>query len=113
MNRGPVWVYVLERRRAIEVWNALMGDPDPAIARTTSPNSLRALYGKSKIQNAVMGSPDIELAEIQIASLFVSSHLGSSLLMPCNLLQYCKFCMSSKVAYGTYRPMKKFSRRSN
>ena len=50
-----------------------MGDRDPEVARENAPNSLRALYGISKLQNAVMGSPDDELAEIQIASLFVSS----------------------------------------
>ncbi|KAI0250733.1 hypothetical protein BJV78DRAFT_1216474 [Lactifluus subvellereus] len=70
---GPVWVYVLERRRAIEVWNTIMGDADPQVAREESPKSLRALYGISRDQNAVMGSPDIETAEIQIASLFASS----------------------------------------
>ncbi|KAH8998505.1 hypothetical protein EDB92DRAFT_1177577 [Lactarius akahatsu] len=70
---GPVWVYVLERRRAIEVWNTVMGDADPQIAREQSPSSLRALYGITRDQNAVMGSPDVEIAEIQIASLFVSS----------------------------------------
>jgi len=70
---GPVWVYVLERRRAIEVWNTIMGDPDPQIAREQSPSSLRALYGITIDQNAIMGSPDTEIAEIQIASLFVSS----------------------------------------
>jgi hypothetical protein len=71
--RGPVWVYVLERRRAIEVWNTIMGDADPQIAREESPSSLRALYGITREQNAVIGSPDFEIAEIQIASLFVSS----------------------------------------
>ena len=71
--RGPVWVYVLERRRAIEVWNTIMGDPDPQIARELSPSSLRALYGITREQNAIIGSPDVEIAEIQIASLFVSS----------------------------------------
>jgi hypothetical protein len=70
---GPVWVYVLERRRAIEVWNTIMGDADPQIAREQSPSSLRALYGITRDQNAIMGSPDVEIAEIQIASLFVSS----------------------------------------
>jgi len=25
MFRGPVWVYILERKRAVEVWNSLMG----------------------------------------------------------------------------------------
>ncbi|KAM6494337.1 hypothetical protein JOM56_010698 [Amanita muscaria] len=70
---GPVWVYVLERRRAVEVWNTLMGPKDPQVAKEDMPNSLRALYGISAGQNGLMGSPDVELAEIQIASVFVSS----------------------------------------
>ncbi|KAK7056852.1 hypothetical protein VNI00_002569 [Paramarasmius palmivorus] len=72
-GEGPVWVYVLERRRSVEVWNALMGNKDPEVARQEAPNSLRALYGISPKQNALMGSPDVETAEIQIASLFASS----------------------------------------
>jgi len=71
--RGPVWVYVLERRRAVDVWNSLMGDADPNLARQLSPTSLRALYGISAAQNGLMGSPDPDSAEIQIASLFASS----------------------------------------
>ncbi|THH19193.1 hypothetical protein EW146_g1921 [Bondarzewia mesenterica] len=70
---GPVWVYVLERHRAVEVWNTIMGDPDPEVARISSSTSLRALYGISREQNATMGSPDVQTAEVQIASLFVSS----------------------------------------
>ncbi|KAF5315173.1 hypothetical protein D9619_007073 [Psilocybe cf. subviscida] len=73
LAEGPVWVYVLERRRAVEVWNTLMGDRDVEIAKSESPNSLRALYGTSYHQNGLMGSPDNQIAEIQIASLFVSS----------------------------------------
>ena len=59
-----------------------MGDADPETAKLNSPNSLRALYGLSVEQNAVMGSPDAELAEIQIASLFASSPLFSSADLP-------------------------------
>ncbi|TDL22245.1 hypothetical protein BD410DRAFT_788978 [Rickenella mellea] len=70
---GPVWVYVLERRRAVEVWLALMGNADPEQARIDSPNSLRALYGTSLSQNAVVGSPDGPTAEDQISCLFASS----------------------------------------
>lgn len=66
-------VYVLERRRAVEVWRTLMGDADPDIAREETSSSLRALYGISKEKNAVMGSPDVETAEIQIQSIFASS----------------------------------------
>ncbi|KJA21178.1 hypothetical protein HYPSUDRAFT_165972 [Hypholoma sublateritium FD-334 SS-4] len=73
LAEGPVWVYVLERRRAVEVWNALMGERDAKIARQDSPNSLRALYGLSYQQNGLMGAPDMQTAEVQIASLFASS----------------------------------------
>ena len=66
-------MYVLERRRAVEVWNTLMGDPDPEVAREETTNSLRALYGIDRHHNAVMGSPNTEFAEIQIESIFVSS----------------------------------------
>lgn len=66
-------MYVLERRRAVEVLNTLMGDRDPSVARQEAPNSLRALYGSSLEQNVLMGSPDLQTAEIQIASLFASS----------------------------------------
>ncbi|OJT15252.1 Thioredoxin domain-containing protein 3 -like protein [Trametes pubescens] len=70
---GPVWVYVLERRRAVEVWHSLMGDPDPEVARKDTPNSIRALYGLSAAQNAVMGSTDAQIAEMQIQAIFASS----------------------------------------
>ncbi|KAF8231725.1 hypothetical protein L208DRAFT_43950 [Tricholoma matsutake] len=73
LAEGPVWVYVLERRRAVEVWNTLMGDRDPEVAREDAPTSLRALYGISLHQNGLMGSFDTHIAEIQIASLFASS----------------------------------------
>ncbi|KAJ7780691.1 hypothetical protein DFH07DRAFT_793115 [Mycena maculata] len=73
LGEGPVWVYVLERRRAVEVWITLMGDRDPEVARQEAPNSLRALYGTVLDRNALMGSPDSQTAEIQIASLFASS----------------------------------------
>ena len=71
--RGPVRVYVLERRRAIEVWHTLMGHPDPAVTRTETPHALRALYGTSLRQNAVMGSSDSPTAEMQISAIFASS----------------------------------------
>ncbi|KAJ7250860.1 hypothetical protein B0H12DRAFT_1324180 [Mycena haematopus] len=73
LGEGPVWVYVLERRRAVEVLLTLMGDRDPNVAREESPNSLRALYGTVLEQNALMGSPDVQTAEMQIHSLFASS----------------------------------------
>jgi len=73
LSTDPVWVYVLERRRAVEVWNTLMGDEDPALARIHAPNSLRAVYGHSRVENAFIGSPDPFIAEQQIAVIFQSS----------------------------------------
>ncbi|EPQ54611.1 hypothetical protein GLOTRDRAFT_121687 [Gloeophyllum trabeum ATCC 11539] len=97
---GPVWVYVLERRRAVEVWKTLMGPADPAEAKATAPNSLRALYGLSLEQNGFMGSPDLETAEIQIASLFASSPPFPSTELPDDLAS-----PSSQFASGSVRSM--------
>ncbi|GJJ13274.1 hypothetical protein Clacol_007525 [Clathrus columnatus] len=69
----PCWVYVLERRRAVEVLKTLMGDEDPDSARQINANTLRALYGVSKEENAIFGSPDAATAEDQISILFASS----------------------------------------
>ncbi|KAG8909941.1 hypothetical protein FRC01_006634 [Tulasnella sp. 417] len=73
LSGEPVWIYVLERRRAVEVWKSLMGPEDPEIARAEAPDCLRALYGQSIADNAVYGSPDNSMAELQINSIFVSS----------------------------------------
>jgi hypothetical protein len=59
-----------------------MGEADPALALQSSPTSLRALYGLSLEQNAVMGSPDSQSAEIQIAALFASSPLFPTSELP-------------------------------
>lgn len=50
-----------------------MGPRDPEVARHENPSSLRAVYGISAAQNGLMGSQDMGIAEIQIASLFASS----------------------------------------
>lgn len=50
-----------------------MGDPDPDVARKETPHALRALYGLSAAQNAVMGSTDVQIAEMQIQAIFASS----------------------------------------
>ena len=50
-----------------------MGHPDPTVARKETPHALRALYGASVLQNAVMGSPDSPAAEMQISAIFASS----------------------------------------
>ena len=59
-----------------------MGDRDPEFARKDTPNSLRALYGISLEQNGIMGSPDVPIAELQIASLFASSPIFTTTDLP-------------------------------
>ncbi|KIJ54419.1 hypothetical protein M422DRAFT_775529, partial [Sphaerobolus stellatus SS14] len=73
LGEGPCWVYVLERRRAVEVLKTLMGEEDPEAAHQSNTNSLRALYGTSLKDNAIFGSPDTTTAEHQISVLFASS----------------------------------------
>lgn len=41
----------------------LVGPDDPETARTNNPDSLRARYGKDKIQNGIHVSMSIESAE--------------------------------------------------
>ncbi|KAG8817042.1 hypothetical protein FRC17_000080 [Serendipita sp. 399] len=72
-HSAPVWVYVLERHRAIETLNSLMGSEDPEEARVNEPQSLRAVYGVDIVNNAFGGSVDSAAAEAQIAALFASS----------------------------------------
>lgn len=73
LNDTPIWVYVLERHRAIETLHSLMGSEDPSIAREHEPQSIRALFGIDEINNAFGGSIDSAAAEAQIGALFASS----------------------------------------
>jgi len=67
-NRDPVWIYVLERPRAAEVLQSIMGEEDPEVARINSPNSLRAVYGVDIINNAFGCSIDPTAVDILFAS---------------------------------------------
>ncbi|KIM28733.1 hypothetical protein M408DRAFT_329192 [Serendipita vermifera MAFF 305830] len=73
LTEAPVWVYVLERHRAIETLQSLMGNEDPEVARQDEPHSIRAIYGIDPVNNAFGGSVDSSAAEAQIAALFASS----------------------------------------
>ena len=67
-NRDPVWIYVLERPRAAEVLQSIMGEEDPEDARVHSPHSLRAVYGVDKINNAFGCAIDPTAVDILFAS---------------------------------------------
>ncbi len=53
----------------IRLWRELIGPFDPEEARNVYPMSIRALFGTSKVRNAVHGSDTVDAAtrELQIA----------------------------------------------
>ena len=46
----------LVKKNAIKDWLALLGPEDSELAKKNSPNSLRGIFGKDAIQNAIHGS---------------------------------------------------------
>ncbi|XP_043924907.1 nucleoside diphosphate kinase homolog 5 [Protopterus annectens] len=70
MSSAPVIVMVLARNGAVQYWKDLMGPSNSLKARETHPNSLRAIYGKDDLQNAVHGSDCIITAEREIQFMF-------------------------------------------
>lgn len=61
---------VLTREDAVSGWRAMMGPPDPNAAKDQNPNTLRALFGQSILDNAVHGSSTAEHAESEIKNIF-------------------------------------------
>jgi hypothetical protein len=72
-TRGAVWVYVLEKENAVLDLLNLIGDADPDTARVNAPESIRARFGRTVEENVMYGAPDSDAAEMQIATIFVSS----------------------------------------
>ena len=63
---------VIEKIGAIDEWLLLMGPEDVDLAKDIAPNSLRAKYGKSTLQNAVYGSESQAKAFKDLKLLFPS-----------------------------------------
>uniref|UniRef100_UPI00358EA752 nucleoside diphosphate kinase homolog 7 isoform X2 n=1 Tax=Myxine glutinosa TaxID=7769 RepID=UPI00358EA752 len=53
LSTGPCMALQVCGESAVESFRELCGPSDPEIARTLRPNSLRALFGKNKVQNAL------------------------------------------------------------
>jgi nucleoside diphosphate kinase len=70
MTSGPVVALVLERPNAIKNWRNLMGPTNSHKARESSPNSLRALFGKDGSENATHGSDSAASAQREIKLIF-------------------------------------------
>ncbi|VDQ08648.1 unnamed protein product [Trichobilharzia regenti] len=54
---------VLTRRDAIAGWRQMMGPTDPNVAAEEAPESIRSIYGRDILRNAVHGSSNIEQAQ--------------------------------------------------
>lgn len=59
---GPIVALELVGYNAIERWRDVMGPVDPAEARKTSPESLRAIYGLEQASNGFHGADSYESA---------------------------------------------------
>lgn len=68
--RGPSVVMILGKENAISEWREMMGPVDPDTAKEVCPNSMRACFAKSILENAVHGSSDLEHAMDNIRFIF-------------------------------------------
>ncbi len=67
MSSGPIVAAILEKENAVDDFRTLIGATDPAEA---APGTIRALFAKSKGENAVHGSDSDENAAIEGAFHF-------------------------------------------
>ncbi|KAG1125924.1 hypothetical protein G6F42_008266 [Rhizopus arrhizus] len=70
LSSSKLCALVLEKENAIKDWRQLMGPTTYKKARKTSPNSIRALFGKDASQNATHGSDSDVSAGKEIEYLF-------------------------------------------
>eukprot|EP01117_Protostelium_nocturnum_P010014 TRINITY_DN3570_c0_g1_i1.p1 TRINITY_DN3570_c0_g1~~TRINITY_DN3570_c0_g1_i1.p1 ORF type:complete len:122 (-),score=33.92 TRINITY_DN3570_c0_g1_i1:232-597(-) len=74
MSSGEIEVMILqsksEERTAIPQWRSLMGPTHIVKAKSTAPDSIRALFGYSDTRNAVHGSDSPETAKKEIHFFF-------------------------------------------
>lgn len=79
MTSGPVVAMELTGQDAVAKWRATLGPTDSGVARTDTPNSIRALFGTDKQANAAHGS-DSELSATRVSVVALCERLGSTVL---------------------------------
>lgn len=53
VSSGPCWALELKAENSVSAFRAVCGPHDPEVCRVLFPNSIRALYGKDRVLNAV------------------------------------------------------------
>ncbi|VDP70303.1 unnamed protein product [Echinostoma caproni] len=76
MTSGRTLFMVLTRQDAVAGWRNLMGPTDPDKAAEENPDSIRATYGRSVLENAVHGSSNTEHASKTIELIFGDANIG-------------------------------------
>ncbi|XP_069047147.1 thioredoxin domain-containing protein 6 isoform X2 [Lepisosteus oculatus] len=70
MSQGPSVMMILSKENAIEEWRNTIGPVDPDVARQIDPNSLRAQFARSVLENALHGSSSVDHAKKNIRFIF-------------------------------------------
>nr|XP_023856664.1 thioredoxin domain-containing protein 3 [Salvelinus alpinus] len=70
MSQGPSIMMILSKENAIAEWREMMGPADPEQAMQVKPDSLRAQFAKSILENAVHGSSNVQHAMDNIKFIF-------------------------------------------
>lgn len=118
MASNPSMVLVLRKEGAIAAWRTLMGPTNAARAKSSHPNSIRALFGTDGSKNAVHGSDSPMSAAREIEFFFPSysaptPHTGHnardyltktvSPLLVKALSEMCRLCPANPVEWlGQY-----------
>jgi nucleoside diphosphate kinase len=79
LSSGPMIVLCLSRENAIESWRELMGPENCSVAKQSAPTSLRALYGKDDIENAVYGTKNDDDVGHELRFFFPNSKKNTKL----------------------------------
>ena len=74
MTSGAVLAMELVGSNAVMAWRELLGPTDPAKARSSAPQSIRARFGSDTTQNAAHGSDGISSATRELEFFFANSN---------------------------------------
>ncbi|CAI9267608.1 unnamed protein product [Lactuca saligna] len=80
MTSGPVLIMVLQKANAIADWRTLIGPTDARKAKSTHPDSIRAMCGEDLERNCVHGSDSYESAAREISFFFTQTFSEGTIL---------------------------------